>query len=109
MLHLGSADFIDATMEGRPLDVALVCVSGWSATPDVYQRLAQASHPKVWWPMHDDDFFQPPEAGFVENPLAKRSGALAAMRQAEPQASIAVPRWQGAFSLSPASQQESLR
>lgn len=102
LLHLGSADFLDATLQGQPVDLAMVCVSGWSATPDVYQRLAQATQPKAWWPMHDDDFFQPFGAGFVENPLAKRAGAIAAMQAAAPQAAFAIPRWCGAFSLRPA-------
>lgn len=104
LFHMGSADFLDATLEGRRVDLALVCVSGWSSTPQVYQRLAKVAPPQVWWPMHDDDFFQPFEAGFVENPLAQRAGALAAMHAAQPEAAFAIPPWRGAFSLRPASE-----
>jgi L-ascorbate metabolism protein UlaG (beta-lactamase superfamily) len=86
--HNGTAQIVEAGIRNRHADVVLMCVSGWTATPNLWGRVGAALTPDVVVPMHDDDFFKPISEGFHENPLAKRDAALVAIREAMPAAAI---------------------
>jgi L-ascorbate metabolism protein UlaG (beta-lactamase superfamily) len=88
LYHSGSAQILDSALTGRHADVVLQCLTGWTSTPHIFERVNAALTPRVVIPMHDDDFFKPLEQGWVENPLARRKDGLAAMRAATPGASI---------------------
>lgn len=88
LYHNGTAQIVEAGIRNRHADVVLMCVSGWTATPNLWGRVGAALTPQVVVPMHDDDFFKPIAEGFHENPLAKREAALAAIREAMPAAAI---------------------
>jgi L-ascorbate metabolism protein UlaG (beta-lactamase superfamily) len=86
--HNGTAQIVEAGIRNRHADVVLMCVSGWTATPHLWERVGAALTPTVLVPMHDDDFFKPISEGFHENPLAKRQAAFEAIKQAMPRTAI---------------------
>ncbi|MDB5099814.1 MAG: hypothetical protein JWM80_4235 [Cyanobacteria bacterium RYN_339] len=88
LYHNGTAQIVESAIRGRHADVVLMCVSGWTATEHLWERVGAALTPRVLVPMHDDDFFKPISEGFVENPLAKRQAAFEAMRAAMPDTAI---------------------
>lgn len=86
--HSGSAQIVDAAVNHRHADLALFCLTGWTSTPHLFDRVNEQLAPRVFIPMHDDDFFQPLAKGWVENPLAKRAAGLDAIRAAMPNTSL---------------------
>lgn len=61
--HNGSADLVDAELEGLDADVMLVGLAGRQATPRYIPRLMQALKPRVVVPTHHDAFFAGLELG----------------------------------------------
>lgn len=88
IFHTGSAQIVESALKDRKADLALICLTGWTSTPRYFERVNEALSPRVVVPMHDDDFFKPLAAGFVENPLAHRAEGLARIHAAMPQASL---------------------
>jgi L-ascorbate metabolism protein UlaG (beta-lactamase superfamily) len=88
LYHSGSAQILDAAATGHHADVVLQCLTGWTSSPHIFERVNATLTPRVIIPMHDDDFFKPLDAGWSENPLARRKEGLAAMHKAMPGASI---------------------
>ncbi len=86
--HISSAQVREQYLQGRKADVALVCVSGWKATPTFFSRLNKGLVPDVVVPMHHDDFFRPFSQGFHEGPVAATREAYAKIRQDIPAAAI---------------------
>ncbi|MCB9738238.1 MAG: MBL fold metallo-hydrolase [Planctomycetes bacterium] len=60
--HVGSADLIEAELEGVQADVVLACTVGRYATENFTHRLIDALRPKLVIPCHWDQFWRPIEA-----------------------------------------------
>jgi L-ascorbate metabolism protein UlaG (beta-lactamase superfamily) len=61
--HNGSADLVDAELEGEHADVVLMGLAGRQFTPGYVGRLMDALKPRVVFPTHHDAFFAPLEDG----------------------------------------------
>jgi L-ascorbate metabolism protein UlaG (beta-lactamase superfamily) len=61
--HNGSADLIDAELEGETADILLACLAGRKGTENYTSRLVTALTPKLVIPTHHDAFFAPLERG----------------------------------------------
>lgn len=62
LYHLGSANLVDA-QRVPGVDVLLMCVAGWTSTPDFPTRVLSAFAPGTILLSHWDDFFRPMEEG----------------------------------------------
>ncbi len=60
--HVGSADLIEAEIEGVQADVVLACTVGRYATERFTHRLLDALRPKIVIPCHWDQFWRPIDA-----------------------------------------------
>ena len=49
--HNASAQIIDSAIGKRHVDLALVCLTGWTSTPHIFDREYAALHPRVIVPM----------------------------------------------------------
>lgn len=87
LYHMGSAELVEDTFGKRKADMLLLCMSGWKDNPGIFKRVERALDPRVFVPMHHDDFFRPLEAGFHEGQLAFLRKGLPAARKAMPAAS----------------------
>ena len=92
-LHVGSADVLDASLEGRRCDVLFVCVAGWKRSEGFPARVLSRVRPKTVVPFHFDDFTVPLEPGGVvpDLPLLDRRGFLEQVAAHAPQAEIIWP------------------
>ncbi len=61
--HNGSADLVDAELDGESADVLLACLAGRKSTQNYTARLISALSPKLVIPTHHDAFFAPLERG----------------------------------------------
>lgn len=61
--HNGSADLVDAELEGHQADVLLACLAGRKSVQNYVARLAHALSPKLVIPAHHDAFFAPIDQG----------------------------------------------
>lgn len=89
--HNGSADLIDAHVEGERADVLLVGLAGRQATKDYIHRLCGALAPRVVVPTHHDLFFSPLEEGLRLIPGIDLEGFLAEAKHEAPHASVQLP------------------
>jgi len=92
-LHIGSADALDASLEGRRCDVLFVCVAGWKRSEDFPARVLSRVRPKAVVPFHFDDFTVSLKPGGVvpDLPLLDRHGFLEQVSAHAPQADIIWP------------------
>lgn len=58
VLHIGSAELIEARLPVREPDLVLLCAAGWTSSPDLPERLARAVTPRAVLLSHWDDFFR---------------------------------------------------
>lgn len=61
--HNGSADLVDAELEGHRADIVIAGIAGWRFTPRYVERLLTILRPKLVVPTHYDAFFWPLEDG----------------------------------------------
>lgn len=61
--HNGSADLIDAELQGKQADVLLACLAGRKGTERYLPRLVASLSPKLIIPTHHDAFFGPLREG----------------------------------------------
>jgi L-ascorbate metabolism protein UlaG (beta-lactamase superfamily) len=87
--HNGSADLVDAELEGERADVLLVGLAGRKATPRYLERLLSLLSPEVVVPTHHDAFFAPLEAGLHLLPGVDLAGFASEVRAHAPRAQIA--------------------
>ena len=87
--HNGSADLVDAELEGERADVLLVGLAGRKATRDYLERLIGALSPEIIVPTHHDAFFAPLEAGFHTIPGMDIDGFVSEARRIAPRARVA--------------------
>ncbi len=71
IVHLGSAEVVEAHRAARNVDLLLLCVAGWPSSRDLPERVALRFAPKAVLLSHWDDFFAP---------LSKPARPLPAMR-----------------------------
>lgn len=58
-MHVGTANLIDAELDGQECDVLFLCLAGWRMIPDYLGRVLSRVRPKVVVPFHFDDFSAP--------------------------------------------------
>jgi L-ascorbate metabolism protein UlaG (beta-lactamase superfamily) len=87
--HNGSADLVDAELDGERADVLLVGLAGRQATRDYLKRLIGALSPEIIAPTHHDAFFAPLEAGFHTIPGMDIDGFVSEARRIAPRARVA--------------------
>jgi L-ascorbate metabolism protein UlaG (beta-lactamase superfamily) len=57
--HIGSAELLDAHLESRHVDLALLCVAGWTRSEQFPERAMRKLSPRAVLLSHWDDFFRP--------------------------------------------------
>lgn len=61
VLHLGSAELVEASLPPREVDLLLLCVAGWTKTPRLPERALRQASPGAVLLSHWDDFLRPVE------------------------------------------------
>lgn len=89
--HNGSADLIDAELEGEQADVLLVGIAGRKGTENYVGRLVSALSPKLVVPTHHDAFFAPLERGVHLLPGIDLEGFVSEVYTRLPDASVITP------------------
>ncbi|KYF92632.1 hypothetical protein BE17_17370 [Sorangium cellulosum] len=57
IVHLGSAELVEASLDCREPDLLLLCVAGWTASRGFPERVARALSPRAVLFSHWDNFF----------------------------------------------------
>lgn len=89
--HNGSADLVDAELEGERADVLLVGLAGRKTTENYVARLVNALDPKLVVPTHHDAFFAPLERGLHLLPGIDLDGFVSEVRMRVPDATVITP------------------
>lgn len=97
--HNGSADLIDAELEGARADVLLVGLAGRKNTRDYLRRLCDALAPKLIVPTHHDAFFAPLEGGLHLLPGIDLDGFVADARAHAASARVVTPAYDEALAV----------
>jgi L-ascorbate metabolism protein UlaG (beta-lactamase superfamily) len=92
--HNGSADLIDAELEGERADVLLACLAGRKSTENYVGRLVTALGPKLVVPTHHDAFFAPLERGLHLLPGIDVEGFVSEVFRRSPLASVITPDYE---------------
>ncbi|MBX3192842.1 MAG: MBL fold metallo-hydrolase [Labilithrix sp.] len=92
--HNGSADLIDAELEGEHADVLLACLAGRRGTENYVARLVSALGPGLVIPTHHDAFFAPLERGLHLLPGIDVEGFVSEVFLRAPGASVITPDYQ---------------
>jgi L-ascorbate metabolism protein UlaG (beta-lactamase superfamily) len=92
--HNGSADLIDAELEGEHADVLLAGLAGREGTANYVGRLIRNLSPKLVVPTHHDAFFRPLEHGLHLLPGIDLEGFVSEVFTCAPQASVITPDYQ---------------
>jgi L-ascorbate metabolism protein UlaG (beta-lactamase superfamily) len=91
LYHNGSADLVDAALDGLAADVLLVGLAGRQGTRDYLARLVRALSPRVVVPTHHDAFFAPLERGVHLLPRIDLEGFFEESRLLSPNATRVAP------------------
>ena len=59
IVHLGSAQLVDASAPRADADLLLLCAAGWQSSRDLPERVARAFNPRTILLSHWDNFFRP--------------------------------------------------
>jgi L-ascorbate metabolism protein UlaG (beta-lactamase superfamily) len=92
--HNGSADLVDAELEGKRADVLLACLAGRKGTERYLMRLVDALQPSLIVPSHHDAFFAPLAEGVRLLPRIDLEGFLAEAKSVAPNATRITPVYQ---------------
>ncbi len=92
--HNGSADLIDAELDGERADVLLACLAGRKGTENYVARLVSALGPKLVVPTHHDAFFAPLERGLHLLPGIDVEGFVSEVFLRAPGASVITPDYE---------------
>ena len=92
--HNGSADLIDAELEGESADVLLACLAGRKGTENYVARLVSALGPKLVVPTHHDAFFAPLEDGLHLLPGIDVEGFVSEVYLRSPGACVITPDYE---------------
>lgn len=99
--HNGSADLVDAELEGLRADVLLVGLAGRRGSVGYLRRLAGLLEPTLVVPTHHDFFFHPLEDGVRLLPGVAFDGFVADMEGVAPRARIVSPTYEDELLLPP--------
>jgi len=99
--HNGSADLVDAELEGESADVLLACLAGRKGTENYVGRLVSALGPKLVIPTHHDAFFAPLERGLHLLPGIDVEGFVSDVFVRSPGASVITPDYEEAICVPP--------
>ena len=91
--HNGSANLVDAELDGARADVLLVGLAGRKGTRDYLRRLCDALAPQLIIPTHHDAFFAPLDDGLRLLPGIDLDGFVADARAHAPNATIVTPAY----------------
>lgn len=94
LYHNGSADLVDAELDGVGADVLLVGLAGRRATPDYLARLLRLLSPTLLVPTHHDAFFAPLESGMRLLPGVDFDGFVADAARLAPEARVVTPGYE---------------
>lgn len=89
--HNGSADLVDAELEGHHADVLLACLAGRKGTERYLERLVAHLEPRVIVPTHHDAFFAPLEEGVFLLPGIDVEGFMKQAKVLRPDALALAP------------------
>jgi L-ascorbate metabolism protein UlaG (beta-lactamase superfamily) len=89
--HNGSADLVDAELEGERADVLIAGLAGRGATENSVARLVGALGPRLVVPTHHDAFFAPLERGCRLLPGIDLEGFVSEVYALAPEASVITP------------------
>lgn len=92
--HNGSADLVDAALEGVGADVVLAGLAGRRATPRYLERLLGHLRPGLVVPTHHDFFFAPMEAGPRLLPGIDLAGFVSDVGRIAPDARVLMPTYE---------------
>lgn len=92
--HNGSADLVDAELEGENADVLIVGLAGRKGTENYVARLVSALRPKLVVPTHHDAFFAPMERGLHLLPGIDLEGFVSEIHLRAPDASVITPEYE---------------
>jgi L-ascorbate metabolism protein UlaG (beta-lactamase superfamily) len=92
--HNGSADLLDAALEGKSADVLLACLAGRKGTERYVPRLVERLQPSVVVPSHHDAFFFPLEEGVRLLPRIDVDGFLGEVRSVAKKVVCLTPDYQ---------------
>jgi L-ascorbate metabolism protein UlaG (beta-lactamase superfamily) len=106
--HNGSADLIDAELDGEHADVLLAGLALRRATRDYVARLVGALHPKLVIPTHHDAFFAPLDRGVHLLPGIDLEGFVSDVRAHAKGARVITPGYEEAIAISPGDAAESV-
>jgi L-ascorbate metabolism protein UlaG (beta-lactamase superfamily) len=91
LYHNGSADLIDAELDGVHADVLLVGLAGRRGTRDYLGRLVRALEPDLVIPTHHDAFFSPLDDGLRLLPGIDLDDFASEMHMVAPRTSVLLP------------------
>lgn len=94
LYHNGSADLIDAELEGERADVLLACLAGRKGTQNYVSRLISALSPKLVVPTHHDAFFAPLERGLHLLPGIDLEGFVSEVFTRVPDVAVITPDYE---------------
>jgi L-ascorbate metabolism protein UlaG (beta-lactamase superfamily) len=92
--HNGSADLVDAELEGTSADVLLVGLAGRRTTDRYLERLSAALRPGLFVPTHHDAFFFPLEDGVRLLPGIDLPGFYSDVRRLGRDARVITPTYE---------------
>jgi L-ascorbate metabolism protein UlaG (beta-lactamase superfamily) len=107
--HNGSADLIDAELDGIHADVLIAGLAGRQATRDYLKRLINALTPRVIIPTHHDAFFAPLEDGLHLLPGIDLEGFVDETRMHAPRARVVLPDYGERVQVTPEEAQSAQR
>jgi L-ascorbate metabolism protein UlaG (beta-lactamase superfamily) len=94
LYHNGSADLIDAELEGEHADVLLACLAGRRGTENYMGRLVASLEPSLVVPTHHDAFFAPLERGLHLLPGIDLEGFVSEVYTRAPHACVITPDYE---------------
>jgi L-ascorbate metabolism protein UlaG (beta-lactamase superfamily) len=83
-IHQGTADTLPETLQGVQADLAMSCLVWRRSTQDVLERTVDAVGATRLIPLHADDMFRRPSAGFSPMPGVDLAGFFADMARLRP-------------------------
>ncbi len=103
LYHNGSADLVDAELDGLSADVLLVGLAGRRATPDYLARLTGKLGPRLLVPTHHDSFFgaRPSDGGVRLLPGIDLDGFVADAHRVAPEAAVITPAYDEILAVPP--------
>jgi L-ascorbate metabolism protein UlaG (beta-lactamase superfamily) len=91
LYHNGSADLVDAELDGIRADMLLVGLALRKRTPNYLSRLTGKLSPRIIVPTHHDSFFGPMDGGVRLLPNIDLDGFVSEARSLAPRAQIITP------------------